>query len=1089
MSKSILISIIISFLAVTFVAAQGAFTPFEGTSKTYQVNNHPGSSYQWSVYSEITPLTPAAPSTCQITGNGTSQITAQWKIAGDYFLLVTETDGSGCTNLKAIRITVLPNNFKASFAQVTSSACYQTDPTFALPIRFLDGNGEPLGSSHFPMQVSFQVNGVDQPAQTLSFTNQNLSIAGSSFNASPTTDTPVTVKITGVTDALNLTIQTEANSAQHTRTILNELVRPTVTALSTNDTTPAVTGTATIRANQTLTVTLNNITYTSGNSSLVTSGSNWTLNIPANQALPVGVYEVKTGISNGLCSLDDVTSNELTIKEVENINDRIAINDINLTFKNSPVAGQVLINDAGYVNANPTVTIPSELKSVNGTIKLGTNGSYLYSPKSGFTGTDNFYYTVCTTENPAECDTVNVTIQVLNDVLSLIAPVAIDDEMQTIRNNTVSGNVLVNDLSVSGEKLILNVKPKDGPKSGTLVLKPDGSYTYTPKPDFAGHDYFVYEICGNVSGICAQAKATILVSNNSDETVLFAADDAFFSYGKTIQGNLLANDLYPKDGAITVSQNQANAPVHGTVTVNNSGKFTYTPQPDFAGTDQFVYQICDSKTKVCRNATVYLLIKSAPLEFADLSIHKEGPATVIPGGTITYQLSVTNLGTATATQIQINDYLSASVLNARYQSAGSSEWKTWNGFFDVSELGVQQSINLTIAGNVAQNARDTIKNMATVTSLSWDPVAGNNVATVNTVVLRGPVARIAGAPYLAVGSCNTTGKVIDASKSTGDGLSFSWSPTAYLDNPTSSKPVYRPGQTTHYKLTVTDANGQKDTTSVLMVVTPAPKAVTDRNVFVDKPNTTILLNGSKSTGAGLSFLWTSKEGIILSGETTPSAQVSGLGMYYLQVTDSLGCFNRDSVNVGLYIQAINDTAETKVNESVEINVLRNDIPKKSVNPSTISIVTPPLHGIASVSADSLILYLPEESYIGQDEFVYAVCDYFKNCDQAKVLVLVNDHPFFIPEAFSPNGDGINDKFEIKGLFKYQTVEIEIFNRWGNLVYQSKNYSEGAGKSGFWDGTAQRGVRTGSGPVPTGTYFYILRLNGKENINGSIYLDR
>ena len=199
--------------------------------------------------------------------------------------------------------------------------------------------------------------------------------------------------------------------------------------------------------------------------------------------------------------------------------------------------------------------------------------------------------------------------------------------------------------------------------------------------------------------------------------------------------------------------------------------------------------------------------------------------------------------------------------------------------------------------------------------------------------------------------------------------------------------------------------------------------------------------------------------------------------------------SKDSVNVGLYMQAINDTTETKVNVRVSINVVRNDIPAKSIDPSSISIVTQPSHGTAEVSADSLITYIPEESYIGSDEFVYTICDYFKNCDRAKVFVLINDLPFFIPEAFSPNDDGLNDKFEIKGLERYKTVEIVIFNRWGNIVYESKNYGEGNGKDGFWDGKANYGVRLGSGPVPTGTYFYIMKLNGKNKINGSIYLDR
>lgn len=352
-----------------------------------------------------------------------------------------------------------------------------------------------------------------------------------------------------------------------------------------------------------------------------------------------------------------------------------------------------------------------------------------------------------------------------------------------------------------------------------------------------------------------------------------------------------------------------------------------------------------------------------------------------------------------------------------------------------------------------------------------------------------PTARIAGPSTVTVGVCDVVGHTIDASVSGGGGLAFSWSPSSFLDNATSPKPKFLPGKTTRYHLTVTDSRGQTDTTSVLIVVANPPKAVTDKNVFVSEPNETILLSGNKSTGTGLSYLWQSKEGIIRNGETTPMAEVSGLGMYYLKVTDSYGCVSLDSVNVGLYTQAIRDTSTTKVNFAVDINVLINDIPKKKLDPSTLRIVTPPKNGIATVVGDSLVSYLPNEYFVGSDNFVYSICDYFQNCDQANVLVLVNDLTFFIPQAFSPNGDGINDRFEIKGLAKYKTVGIEIFNRWGNVVYQSNNYGEGQGKGGFWDGTASQGVRTGSGQVPSGTYFYILKLDGKEKINGAIYLDR
>ena len=352
-----------------------------------------------------------------------------------------------------------------------------------------------------------------------------------------------------------------------------------------------------------------------------------------------------------------------------------------------------------------------------------------------------------------------------------------------------------------------------------------------------------------------------------------------------------------------------------------------------------------------------------------------------------------------------------------------------------------------------------------------------------------PTAHIAGAPIVTLGSCDVTGHILDASASSGGGLVFNWSPSVYLDNATSSKPKFIVGKTTRYHLTVTDSRGQTDTTSVLIVVANPPKAVTDKNVFVKTPNANILLDGNKSIGTGLTYLWVSKEGIIRNGETTPTAEVSGLGMYYLKVTDSYGCTSQDSVNVGLYTQAVRDTSNTNVNFAVDINVLINDIPKKKLDPTTLRIVTSPQNGMATVVGDSLVSYLPNEYFVGSDNFVYSICDYFQNCDQATVLVLVNDMPFFIPEAFSPNDDGINDKFEIKGISKYKTVQIEIFNRWGNVVFRSDNYGEGQGKSGFWDGKAGQGVRLGSGPVPSGTYFYVLKLDGKEKINGTIYLGR
>jgi gliding motility-associated-like protein len=98
--------------------------------------------------------------------------------------------------------------------------------------------------------------------------------------------------------------------------------------------------------------------------------------------------------------------------------------------------------------------------------------------------------------------------------------------------------------------------------------------------------------------------------------------------------------------------------------------------------------------------------------------------------------------------------------------------------------------------------------------------------------------------------------------------------------------------------------------------------------------------------------------------------------------------------------------------------------------------------------------------------------------------IVVDTDFFIPEGFSPNDDLINDVFFIRGINKYPKNSIEIFNRWGNLVFEAAPYVN------QWDGTTKLGLTVGSDELPVGTYFYLLNLgNGGQIIKGTIYLNR
>lgn len=91
------------------------------------------------------------------------------------------------------------------------------------------------------------------------------------------------------------------------------------------------------------------------------------------------------------------------------------------------------------------------------------------------------------------------------------------------------------------------------------------------------------------------------------------------------------------------------------------------------------------------------------------------------------------------------------------------------------------------------------------------------------------------------------------------------------------------------------------------------------------------------------------------------------------------------------------------------------------------------------------------------------------------IVIPSDGGMFIPEGFSPNGDGINDKFVIRHPSGTKIV-LEIYNRWMSLVYRNNDYNND------WEGTSNVGVGASNQSVPAGTYFYnvvLLDQNGGE----------
>ncbi len=91
-------------------------------------------------------------------------------------------------------------------------------------------------------------------------------------------------------------------------------------------------------------------------------------------------------------------------------------------------------------------------------------------------------------------------------------------------------------------------------------------------------------------------------------------------------------------------------------------------------------------------------------------------------------------------------------------------------------------------------------------------------------------------------------------------------------------------------------------------------------------------------------------------------------------------------------------------------------------------------------------------------------------------IIVNISPIIIPNAFSPNGDGVNDTWTIKNIENFPDNKIEIFNRWGKRCYYKKNYTND------WSGSFN------NNPLPDGVYYYIVKIENKT-FKGSVNIIR
>lgn len=342
----------------------------------------------------------------------------------------------------------------------------------------------------------------------------------------------------------------------------------------------------------------------------------------------------------------------------------VAVNDVDTTNMDQILYENVLDNDYDPDN-NPLTQPVITIAPLHGTATVNpVNGLIQYTPNPGYFGTDVLTYQICDilTLNVATCApgpgacvsaTLTITIPIPNGTY------AVNDENSTWINTAVSGVTLINDFDLeadgilftgfvnntgvattSGSITVSGLDDNGSPvaDAGTLTILAFGGYTYTPASGFTGTMTVPYTITDNNANPAFDTGWLSITVNplRAAGNSVIANNDENITYGAAVNGNVKENDRDPQThpfsvtaftydsdgdgvedlngtvgnpvsigGLTTTGRGVTNA---GTLVINSTGTYSYTPATDFHGTVRISYTICDNAIPVgaCAAAGLYI---------------------------------------------------------------------------------------------------------------------------------------------------------------------------------------------------------------------------------------------------------------------------------------------------------------------------------------------------------------------------------------------------------------------------------------------------------------------------------------------------
>lgn len=415
---------------------------------------------------------------------------------------------------------------------------------------------------------------------------------------------------------------------------------------------------------------------------------------------------------------------------------------------------------------------------------------------------------------------------------------------------------------------------------------------------------------------------------------------------------------------------------------------------------------------------------------------------------------------------------------------------------NVPSIGIGQWSNISAQGTIknVNNASTSVSNLAVgETKLIWTISNGVCPSSADTLRITKSPALVKANAGIDQTICSTTA-VLDASAPSVGTSTWSTNGIALVTSPTNPKTSVsnlQVGQNVFYWKTE-DANCPAIFDTVIVTrqavgVNETPIITSDKT-SIDAGETVIIKQTPKQSNIRWYSSTDKNAWILLPDNDSVIVVTPNVLTYYTSTVDVNTCtgINLDTLIISIKVTtkrpiAIDDNESTNFQEDLVIEVLANDLDQdggKKLILSSIEIIKQPLFGTLSIdNASGLVTYKPKAGYQGNDSFEYLFSDFTNTkSNVAVVTIRVNSRPpFKVYEVLTPNGDGKNDYMHIDNIEFYPNTNVQIFNRWGNVVWELPKtcggYQNNDSKCSFV-GNSNVGLGSG-GDLPDGSYYYVI----------------